>query len=186
MVDFVLRELPPPPARVLEVGCGQGDLAYALAASGHGVLAIDPEAPEGPLFRRATIEELDEPGPFDAVVASRSLHHVSDLAVVLDTIARLLRAGGVLLVDEFGWEHLNSRSADHVGIGVEEWREEHAGLHTARSMISELERRFRRRSLSWEPYLYRESREVLTEAEERRLIETGAIEAIGFRYVGVR
>jgi SAM-dependent methyltransferase len=186
VAEFVLREVPPPPARVLEVGCGQGDLAHALAAAGYSVLAIDPEAPEGRIFRRATIEELDEAGPFDAVVASRSLHHVSDLLVALDKIAGLLRAGGILLIDEFGWERLHGRSADHVGIAVEEWREEHAGLHTAGSMIGELEKRFSRRSLSWEPYLYRESREVVTEAEERKLIETGRIEAIGFRYVGLR
>src|SRR5688500_2513925 len=78
VTEFVFAVLPPTPARVLEVGCGSGDLARELSAAGYDVLAIDPEAPEGPIFRRSTIEELDERSPFDAVVASRSLHHVGD------------------------------------------------------------------------------------------------------------
>ena len=54
--QFVLTQLPPPPARVLEVGCGdEGGVAYALDAAGYDVLGIDPHAPDGPLFRRTTI-----------------------------------------------------------------------------------------------------------------------------------
>src|SRR5687768_9945052 len=79
---FVLSQLPPPPRRVLEVGCGRGELALALDAAGYEVVAVDPDAPEGPIFRRTTIEELDEPGPFDAIVAAFSLHHVHDLDAV--------------------------------------------------------------------------------------------------------
>src|SRR6187200_942068 len=87
---FVLTQLPPAPARVLEVGCGDGALARRLDKQGYEVLAIDPEPPDGPLFRRTTIEELEELEPVAAVVASRSLHHVSDLSVALDKIAGLL------------------------------------------------------------------------------------------------
>jgi 2-polyprenyl-3-methyl-5-hydroxy-6-metoxy-1,4-benzoquinol methylase len=67
--DFVLGELPPPRARVLEVGCGSGDLATKLAEIDYDVLAIDPDAPEGPLFRRTRIEDIDSFNTFDAVVA---------------------------------------------------------------------------------------------------------------------
>jgi 2-polyprenyl-3-methyl-5-hydroxy-6-metoxy-1,4-benzoquinol methylase len=183
--EFLAAELPPPPARVLEVGCGHGALAHALAAAGHAVLAIDPEAPGGPIFRRSTIEELDEPATFDAVVASRSLHHVDDLVVALQKIAALLRPDGVVIIDEFGWERLDGPSAEQVGIALEEWREEHAELHTAEAMIRELDARFTRRSFSWEPYLHRESRQAVTEEEERRLIGEGRLQATGFRYVGV-
>src|SRR6266542_4468328 len=70
--EFALSQLPGPPRRVLEVGCGyQGGVAPALAAAGYDVLAIDPDAPEGPLYRAIALEELDDPGPFDAVVAGR-------------------------------------------------------------------------------------------------------------------
>src|SRR5438445_12713907 len=49
LVSFVLAALPPPRARVLEVGCGAGALARAVDNAGYRVLAIDPEAPEGPI-----------------------------------------------------------------------------------------------------------------------------------------
>ncbi len=91
--EFVLRNLPRPLVRVLEVGCGRGDLARRMAAAGHRVLAIDPAAPEGTIFERFTLEELVDPGPFDAVVASRSLHHVGDLMGALDRVWRLLASG---------------------------------------------------------------------------------------------
>jgi 2-polyprenyl-3-methyl-5-hydroxy-6-metoxy-1,4-benzoquinol methylase len=42
---FVLDHLPAPPSRVLEVGCGSGELALHLAAADYEVVAIDPEAP---------------------------------------------------------------------------------------------------------------------------------------------
>jgi len=81
--DYTLHRLPPPPLRVLEVGCGnQGGVTPALVATGHDVLAIDPRAPEGPNYRRITLEEL-EPERFDAVVAGRVLHHVTPLAPAL-------------------------------------------------------------------------------------------------------
>jgi len=50
--------LPPPPARVLDVGCGQGALTTALAVDGYDVLGIDPLAPEGECFRRILLEDL--------------------------------------------------------------------------------------------------------------------------------
>jgi SAM-dependent methyltransferase len=184
--EFVLGELPPAPARVLEVGCGQGELARTIGVSGYDVLAVDPEAPQGPPFLRTTIEELDDPGPFDAVVASRSLHHVHDLPAVIERIAALLTAGGSVVLDEFGWERLDKRSAEQAGIDLEEWREEHADLHTSEAIVRELERRFDRRSLSWEPYLYREARQAVDECTERELIAAGRLEPIGFRYVGKR
>src|SRR5919204_5969241 len=74
--EFVLSQLPPAPARVLEVGCGtEGGLVEPLAAADYDVLCIDPDAPEGPRFRRISLQELEEPQSFDAVIASRVLHH---------------------------------------------------------------------------------------------------------------
>jgi SAM-dependent methyltransferase len=186
VTEFALAELWAPPARVLEVGCGEGELACALAAAGHRVLAIDPEAPEGPLFRRTTIENLDETGSFDATVASRSLHHVTDLARALDKVVAVLRPGGLFIVDDFAWERLDADSARLVGIDLQEWREEHADLHTSEAMLAELEARFTARSLGCGPYLYREARQVVDEGTERELIESGRLGAIGFRYVGIR
>ena len=109
--EFVLGQIGDPPARVLEVGCGEGELARAMARTGHSVTAIDPRAPEGPIFRRVRIEELSDPGPFDYVVASLSLHHVEDLGSALDKIANLLRAGGALVVVEVAWDRFDEATA---------------------------------------------------------------------------
>src|SRR5919108_3081571 len=109
--EFVLGQIGDPPARMLEVGCGEGELARAMARAGHSVTAIDPRAPEGPIFQRVRIEEFSDPGPFDYVVAILSLHHVEDLGRVLDKIANLLHAGGTLVVLEFAWDRLDEATA---------------------------------------------------------------------------
>jgi SAM-dependent methyltransferase len=189
--SLALRELPPPPARVLEVGCGRGELALALAADGYDVVAVDPEAPDGPIFRRTTIEELDEPGPFDAVLASVSLHHVDDLGVALDKVVALLRPGATVVVREFSWDRADEptvtwwyeqRGEDG---DLAAWRGEHGDLHGFDALRTALGERFTERSFEWTPYLYEYDLGPGAEAEERRLIEAGEIRAIGFVYVGV-
>ena len=59
-LEFARNYLPSPPARVLDVGCGQGELTTALAVEGYEMLGIDPLAPQGDLFRRIRLEDLDE------------------------------------------------------------------------------------------------------------------------------
>jgi SAM-dependent methyltransferase len=110
--EFVLDQVGPPPAQVLEVGCGEGRLAHALARAGHFVTAIDPWAPEGPIFRRVGIEGFTDPGPFDCVVAILSLHHIENLGGALDKIANLLRTGGSLVVVEFAWDRIDEATME--------------------------------------------------------------------------
>src|SRR6187397_1425734 len=98
--------MPTAPSRVLEIGCGDGRLARALDDVGHRVLAIDPAAPEGPIFQAVSLEEFADPGRFDAVVASRSLHHIHDLAGGLAKLERLLVPGGRLIIVEHAFERL--------------------------------------------------------------------------------
>jgi ubiquinone/menaquinone biosynthesis C-methylase UbiE len=156
---FVLSQLPPPPCRVLEVGCGEGELALALADEGYDVRAIDPDAPAGSIFRRTTIEEFDDPGPFDAVVASRSLHHVHDLGAALDKLVRMLN--GPLILNEFAWDRLEPMTP--------EWAKEHDGLHGYDAMRAELDARFEERFFEWRPYP----------------ADGQDVPGLGFRYVGV-
>ncbi|QIN83087.1 methyltransferase domain-containing protein [Rubrobacter tropicus] len=105
---FVRSRLPAPPARVLEVGCGDGRLALALAEEGWRMTAVDPAAPGGGPFIRGAVEDLDpsEHGPFDAAVAVLSLHHLHDLGAALGKVRSLLAPGAVFIVDEFGKEEL--------------------------------------------------------------------------------
>jgi SAM-dependent methyltransferase len=156
---FVLSQLAPPPGRVLEVGCGDGKLALGLAEAGYDLVAIDPEAPDGEIFRRTTIEAFAEPGPFDAVVASLSLHHVHDLGGVLDKLVRLL--SGPLILNEFAWDRFEPMTP--------EWKEDHDDLHGYATMRPELDARFDERFFEWRPYP--------ADGDE--------VPGLGFRYVGV-
>lgn len=197
-IDFVLSQLPPPPALVLEVGCGKdGGVTPALAAAGYEVLGVDPRAPEGPLFRRVTLEELG-PGQYDAVVAGRVLHHIADLDAALDKLAA---AAPLLILDEFAWERMDEPTTEwYEGqyrmlqlAGAEpsgppdlaEWRGEHADLHPSDVVRSALDARYDEAHFEWRSYLYRWLGGPATFALEQMLIDSDLIRALGFRYVGV-
>jgi SAM-dependent methyltransferase len=195
--EFVEGHLPPRPARVLEVGCGHGDLARGLSDLGYEVVAIDPAAPEGELFQAVSLEEFTTSDPFDAVVASRALHHIPDLAESVAKIADLLRPEGRFILDEHACDRLDDQTAwwyflHRVGEAQApgslnacraEWEADHHDLHGYAAMREELDRHFTERFFAWMPYLYGELTNV-EEVQERALIEAGAIQAMGFRYVG--
>lgn len=112
LTGFVLAHLPPAPARVLEVGCGSGELALELERKGYDVTAIDPAAPEGPIFRRIKLEELEDDARFDAVVAGRVFHHMGEsLEPNLARVSRALEGGGPFVADEFGPDRLDDVTA---------------------------------------------------------------------------
>jgi SAM-dependent methyltransferase len=197
---YVKNQLPPAPARVLEVGCGRdGGVTPALAEAGYDVLGVDPDAPEGPLYRRITLEELEDDGPFDAVVAGRVLHHVQPLGSALDKLSRL---APLLVLDEFAWNHMDPTTvewyeAQHRVLtaagrkpkgppDLAEWRERHAGLHPYETLRAEVDARYDERHFEWRPYFYRWLGGPATEQLEETLIAVRAIRPIGFRYAGVR
>jgi SAM-dependent methyltransferase len=124
VADLVLRAMPSAPARVLEVGCGEGHLARTMSAAGHRVVAIDPDAPEGSLFRRVTIEEFVASEPFDAAVATLSLHHIVDLDAAVAKIAGLVVPAGTFIVVEFASDRFDGATAawalEHLVPGTED------------------------------------------------------------------
>jgi SAM-dependent methyltransferase len=201
VVNFVTANLPHSPARILEVGCGTGDLARVLAEQGNSLIAIDPEAPVGPIFRRTLLEEFTDEQLFDAVVANRSLHHVHDLAGGLDRILTAMRTGGTLIVNEFAWDRMDAVTARwYLSMKTEPspddasllpnnfphaWIEEHKDHHDSKKMLQLLDGRFQREFFEWVPYIaehYLERQDLV--AEEEALGHGGQISLIGFRYVG--
>jgi SAM-dependent methyltransferase len=100
------------PGRVLDWGCGFGQMSHLLARRGIDVepYDVDPDA-DGEerralerypgLTARVTQEEVRVPyedASFDAVLSCGVLEHVVDPGASLDELARVLRAGGTLYV----------------------------------------------------------------------------------------
>ena len=199
--EFVLANLPPAPARVLEVGCGHGDLARALGEAGYEVLAIDPAAPEGPIFRRIKLEDLEDDARFDAVVAARTFHHMGEsLEPNLERVARALEGGGPFVVEEFAPDRLDGPTADwyegqrrilaaagraNERPGAAEWEAHHRSVMPSEVLLAAFRRRFEERSYEDVPYLWRYVDGVVGPALEQSLVDAGAIRALGYRFVGI-
>jgi SAM-dependent methyltransferase len=120
-IDFLAEELGLGPGmRVLDVGCGPGRHAHALAARGIEVVGVDisqrfidlatRDAPPGATFARADARSLAFDAEFDAAIslcqgafglAGGPGSPLDGDGAVLAGIARALRPGGVAAVSAF-------------------------------------------------------------------------------------
>ena len=101
-------------SRVLDVGCGAGDLLVALRSAGfRSLLGIDIYAaderpmPRAPLIQNRRIHEVS--GQWDLVMFHHSFEHMADPRQVLREVVRLLAPDGVCLirvplVSSYAWE----------------------------------------------------------------------------------
>jgi len=112
---------------IVDLGCGNGIAAYAFAALGHRVIAVDPDsssevglgaarrlaayvAPKTLEFVHASSEVLPfDNATVDIVYARQALHHFQDLTRGVRECARVLKKGGLLLAAR---EHVISRVED--------------------------------------------------------------------------
>lgn len=107
-----------PAGRSCLLGCGRGRLDRTLARAGvvadHLGLDLSPaslaaaEAAAkaaglpGLRYRQADLDALAlPPAHFDLIVAEMSLHHVTRLEALYDTVAQALRPGGLFVIDEY-------------------------------------------------------------------------------------
>lgn len=106
----------PPQSAVLEIGCGEGELALALAGAGHEVCAMDSDQRCVSACRQRGVaaEHVHWPQPldrtFDCVIFSRSLHHLFDLPGSVAAARKTLRPGGRLILEDFCSEGPTVRS----------------------------------------------------------------------------
>jgi SAM-dependent methyltransferase len=115
---FVLESAGAGRPRVLEVGCGGGELARELAALGREVVAVD-SSPEsvaaaralGVDARVAAFPDFDDETPFDCVLFTRSLHHIRPVAPAVERARQLLRPRGLLVVEDFAFGDASERTA---------------------------------------------------------------------------
>jgi SAM-dependent methyltransferase len=101
-------------SRVLDVGCGAGELLLALRSAGfRHLLGID-QYPAGqsmlraPLIQNREIHEVS--GQWDLVMFHHSFEHIADQKGTLDAVVRLLAPGGVCLIrvpvaSSHAWKH---------------------------------------------------------------------------------
>jgi SAM-dependent methyltransferase len=208
---FFRDQLPPAPARVLEIGCGPlGGFVPALLDGGYDAVGVDPEAPNGLRYHQVEFERYQPPTPVECVVASTSLHHVADLDEVLDRVKTTLVPAGALVVVEWAWERFDeatarwcfARLAPPPSAGGPGWLHEHQqrwaasgqawdahcrawaaaeGLHTGEEILRGLDARFERRLCTDGPYFFPDLAGT-TEADEQAAIDAGHVRATGIRY----
>jgi SAM-dependent methyltransferase len=115
-VPLVAEVVAARPGRVLEVGCGWGELAEWVAReTGAEVVATDLSPRMVELARERGLEALVADvqalpfagAAFDLAVAAWMLYHVPDLALAIDELARVLVPGGTLVVATNSQSHLH-------------------------------------------------------------------------------
>ena len=100
---------PHAPANVIEIGCGNGNMSYQLARSGHRVIGIDVSEEsvrtareqfqcENLEFRCMAAEEITPDRKFDVILCSEVLEHLYEPLPVLKTISGMMHAGSILIL----------------------------------------------------------------------------------------
>jgi 2-polyprenyl-3-methyl-5-hydroxy-6-metoxy-1,4-benzoquinol methylase len=196
---WVRAGLPAAPARLLEVGAGEGELAAQLRADGYEVRAIDPAGGGEGIEQVALLKLGAAEGEFDAAVAMLSLHHVDPLNESLARLFFVLKPGAPLVVDEFDVASFDRPAADWL---LARWHEQGREVHgDAGSLTADVrdhlhpvallrerlaDAGFELGDLEWAPYLHRWHLEPGLQDAEAELIEAGRLPATGARFVAVR
>ncbi|HEY9792888.1 MAG TPA: class I SAM-dependent methyltransferase [Candidatus Obscuribacterales bacterium] len=206
-VGFVSAHLKPG-ATILDVGCGDGTLAKLLIDNGFKVTGVDrnEEAIEkakalGVPAVAADFLQYQSPSTFDALLFSRSLHHIHPIESAVDHALKLLKDGGLLMLEDFGAELMDAPSAiwfyglksllacatdnakshgpklDDGQIPsdpVQSWRDHHFKNHDVIEsgiMLPVLEKKFELVHRASVPYLYRYFLDDISSEQAQRLLK---------------
>jgi demethylmenaquinone methyltransferase / 2-methoxy-6-polyprenyl-1,4-benzoquinol methylase len=105
-----------PGAAALDLACGTGDIAFAVARSGARVVGLDVThrmlqlargKPAGPAAGAVAFVTADmmalpfEAGRFDVITTGYGIRNVPDIGAAIHEIARVLRPGGVFVSLDF-------------------------------------------------------------------------------------
>jgi ubiquinone/menaquinone biosynthesis C-methylase UbiE len=115
----ILSLLPPPPARLLDVGCGTGWTSAFYARRGYTVVGVDispdmihharmmkeREGLDNLEFVVGDYEDLAFAGEFDCAVFYDALHHALDEEAAVGMAYRALKPGGTCVTSEPGKGH---------------------------------------------------------------------------------
>ena len=122
----IMKLLPAPPARVLDLGVGSGWTSEIFARCGYSVVGLDIAPDMIAIARRRITGSLDlrfevcdyeapsDLGKFDAIVIYDALHHAEDEQGVLANAFRSLKDGGVFISVEPGVGHSTTEATRDV------------------------------------------------------------------------
>jgi 2-polyprenyl-3-methyl-5-hydroxy-6-metoxy-1,4-benzoquinol methylase len=201
--DFVKRFVPSEGGRLLEVGCGAGELAAYLSRDGYAVVAIDSDTDSIAAAQRLGVDARIaswpdfNAGQFDAVLFTRSLHHIHPLDESVGRAANSLTKGGRIIVEDFAYDSVDEktlrwfRSAirllEATGLltvggeflekilskteTLDAWQQNHEhDLHTAAEIGAQLEKTFGRVIQENAPYYFRYIAGAIAPSEKRDAI----------------
>jgi len=169
--------------KVLEVGCGAGDFSYTLMQQGAVVTACDTNEASVQLARGKGVAALHtdflsfESGLFDAIIFTRSLHHIHQLQQAIKHAKSLLTPTGMLLIEDFDLDMIDEGSArwyydtkaivslctrgqacPYVDEPLTRWYEEHShqpALHKGKNMLLVVQDSFSDFEITRNAYFYR-------------------------------
>jgi SAM-dependent methyltransferase len=119
-IGAIMALLPPPPASILDLGCGTGWTSAFFAQRGYPVTGVDIAADmiaqardrwdnvPGLTFAVSDYEALAFAAEFDGVVFFDALHHAVDERAALAFAWHALKPGGICVTSEPGVGHANS------------------------------------------------------------------------------
>lgn len=183
-LGFVQKHINPSTKRVLEVGCGDGHFGLKLMQSGILLTACDTDKEAVLSAKKKGVPAIHtdflslKAEPFDAIIFTRSLHHIHQLKAAITYAKSLLTPGGTLIIEDFDLKMIDERTArwyyntwamvsictngkhpaDLVEDPMSAWVHDHHHdhpLHTGAEMITAAKAHFDDVSFKRNAYLYR-------------------------------
>lgn len=106
-------------AEILEIGCGEGHVACELLRHGYRVTGLDSDSEVIARAQERGVPAIVGSWPafggsvsFDAIVFTRSLHHISPLHEAIGRARELLKPMGSLLIEDFAFEDVEEATID--------------------------------------------------------------------------
>ena len=160
----LLSLLPPPPARILDLGVGSGWTSQFLAKCGYSIVGVDISPTmirlaqsnntesERLSFHVCDYEDRIEFGLFDAVVVYDALHHATDEFAVIRNAYQALKGGGLFVTMEPGRGHSTAphsiEAMKRFGVTEKDMEYVHQRAHMVKAGFSEVRQFVRLSELS--------------------------------------